>query len=136
MIAQAATAIKSLDPKKVAAEVRKGKPYQTALGDLKYDKKGDVMGPAYVVYTWKNFKAIAGDHLGTATSAWGKFSLEGCMVAYGGDPSSQSPGEGEGGKMDFLGADIRLRFDPNYLQNIRNSFPANPVFLRVAWNQR
>lgn len=89
-----------------------------------------------VVYTWKNFKAIAGDHLGTATSAWGKFSLEGCMVAYGGDPSSQSPGEGEGGKMDFLGADIRLRFDPNYLQNIRNSFPANPVFLRVAWNQR
>jgi branched-chain amino acid transport system substrate-binding protein len=53
VIAQAATAIKSLDPKKVAAEVRTGKPYRTVLGELKYDKKGDITRPDYVVYTWK-----------------------------------------------------------------------------------
>lgn len=53
VIAQAATAIKSLDPKKVAAEVRGGKNYKTVIGDLKYDKKGDITRPDYVMYTWK-----------------------------------------------------------------------------------
>jgi branched-chain amino acid transport system substrate-binding protein len=53
VIDQAATAIKSLDPKKVAAEVRTGKTYKTVIGDLKYDKKGDITRPDYVVYTWK-----------------------------------------------------------------------------------
>jgi branched-chain amino acid transport system substrate-binding protein len=53
VIAQAATAIKSLDAKKVAAEVRTGKPYPTVIGELKYDKKGDITRPDYVIYTWK-----------------------------------------------------------------------------------
>ena len=53
VIAQAATAINSLDPKKVAAEVRAGKPYKTVIGELKYDKKGDITRPDYVMYTWK-----------------------------------------------------------------------------------
>src|SRR5262245_1694025 len=53
VIAQAATAIKSLDPKAVAAEVRTGKPYQTVIGELKYDAKGDITRPDYVIYTWK-----------------------------------------------------------------------------------
>ena len=53
VIAQAATAIKSLDPKLVAAEVRTGKPYKTVIGELKYDKKGDITRPDYVIYTWK-----------------------------------------------------------------------------------
>jgi branched-chain amino acid transport system substrate-binding protein len=53
VIAQASAAIKSLDPRKVAAEVRTGKPYKTVIGELKYDKKGDITRPDYVVYTWK-----------------------------------------------------------------------------------
>src|SRR4029079_15700208 len=53
VIAQAATAIKSVDAKKVAAEVRTGKTYKTVIGDLKYDKKGDITRPDYVIYTWK-----------------------------------------------------------------------------------
>jgi len=53
VIAQAAAAIKSLDPRKVAAEVRTGKTYKTVIGDLKYDKKGDITRPDYVIYTWK-----------------------------------------------------------------------------------
>jgi branched-chain amino acid transport system substrate-binding protein len=53
VIAQAAAAINSLDPRKVAAEVRMGKTYKTVIGDLKYDKKGDITRPDYVVYTWK-----------------------------------------------------------------------------------
>jgi branched-chain amino acid transport system substrate-binding protein len=53
VVAQAAAAIKSLDPKKVAAEVRTGKAYATVIGELKYDKKGDITRPDYVMYTWK-----------------------------------------------------------------------------------
>ena len=53
IIAQAATAAKSLDPKVVAAEVRKGGSYKTVIGDRAYDKKGDVTRADYVMYTWK-----------------------------------------------------------------------------------
>jgi branched-chain amino acid transport system substrate-binding protein len=53
VIAQAATAIKSLDPRRVAAEVRTGKPYQTVIGDLSYDRKGDITRPDFVIYTWR-----------------------------------------------------------------------------------
>ena len=53
VIAQAATAIKSLDPKKIAAEIRTGKVYKTVIGDLKYDTKGDITRPDSVMYTWR-----------------------------------------------------------------------------------
>ncbi len=53
IIKQAAEAIKSLDTRKVAAEINSGRGFKTVLGDLKYDKKGDVTRLDYVVYTWK-----------------------------------------------------------------------------------
>ena len=53
VVAQAANAIKSNDAKKVAAEMRSGKTYKTVIGDLKFDTKGDITRPDYVMYTWK-----------------------------------------------------------------------------------
>jgi branched-chain amino acid transport system substrate-binding protein len=53
VIAQSAAASKSLDPRKVAAEIRSGKVHKTVIGDLKFDKKGDITRPDYVMYTWK-----------------------------------------------------------------------------------
>ncbi|MBO0764011.1 MAG: branched-chain amino acid ABC transporter substrate-binding protein [Hyphomicrobiaceae bacterium] len=53
LIKQAAEAAKSLDPKKVAAELASGRTFKTVLGDLSYDKKGDVTRLDYVVYTWR-----------------------------------------------------------------------------------
>ncbi len=53
IVAQAANAIKSNDAKKVAAEMRGGKGYKTAIGEIKYDKKGDITRVDYVMYTWK-----------------------------------------------------------------------------------
>jgi branched-chain amino acid transport system substrate-binding protein len=53
VVAAAAGAIKSTDAKKIAAEVRGGKTYKTVIGDLKFDKKGDITRPDYVMYTWK-----------------------------------------------------------------------------------
>jgi branched-chain amino acid transport system substrate-binding protein len=56
IIKQAAEAIKSLDTKKVAAEINSGRVFQTVLGDISYDKKGDLTKLDYVMYTWRKGK--------------------------------------------------------------------------------
>lgn len=63
IIKQAAEEAKSLDPKKVAEVMHSGKVFKTVLGDIAFDKKGDVSNDGYVVgqtkkeryvlYTWK-----------------------------------------------------------------------------------
>jgi branched-chain amino acid transport system substrate-binding protein len=53
IIKQAAEAAKSLDPKKVAEQIKSGMKFKTVIGDLSYDKKGDVTRLDYVVYVWK-----------------------------------------------------------------------------------
>ncbi len=53
IIKQAAEQAKSLDPKKVAEQMKSGKPFKTVIGDIAYDKKGDITRPDYVMYTWK-----------------------------------------------------------------------------------
>ncbi|MDR6955008.1 branched-chain amino acid transport system substrate-binding protein [Ancylobacter sp. 3268] len=54
VIQQAADATKSLDPKKVAEYIHSGKPFDTVLGKLTFDKKGDRTNLDYVVYVWKD----------------------------------------------------------------------------------
>jgi branched-chain amino acid transport system substrate-binding protein len=53
IIKQAAEAAKSLDPKKVSDTMRSGMKFKTVIGDLSYDKKGDVTRLDYVIYVWK-----------------------------------------------------------------------------------
>ena len=63
IIKQAAERAKSLDPKKVAEVMRSGMVFNTVLGDLKFDSKGDVSNDGYIVngvkkdryvlYTWR-----------------------------------------------------------------------------------
>jgi len=61
VIKQAAETAKSLDPKKVAEVMHSGKVFNTVLGDISFDKKGDVTGymvggkkkDRYVLYIWK-----------------------------------------------------------------------------------
>jgi branched-chain amino acid transport system substrate-binding protein len=52
--AEAAAKAKTTDPKKVAAELKSGGPWQSIIGPISFDKKGDVEGPSYVFYVWKN----------------------------------------------------------------------------------
>lgn len=61
VLKQAAEQAKSLDPKKVAAVMHSGMKFKTVLGELSFDKKGDVSQYSvggkekdrYVLYRWK-----------------------------------------------------------------------------------
>ena len=53
LVKQAAEQAKSLDPKKVAEVLHSGKKFKTVIGELSYDKKGDVTRLDYVMYVWK-----------------------------------------------------------------------------------
>jgi branched-chain amino acid transport system substrate-binding protein len=53
ILVQAATEAKSADPKKMADIMHSGKAFKTVIGDISFDKKGDITRPDYVVYTWK-----------------------------------------------------------------------------------
>ncbi|HEU5444558.1 MAG TPA: branched-chain amino acid ABC transporter substrate-binding protein, partial [Pseudolabrys sp.] len=53
--AQAAAQAKTTDPKKVAEVIHKGK-WNTVLGPISYDAKGDITVIDYVFYVWKNGK--------------------------------------------------------------------------------
>jgi branched-chain amino acid transport system substrate-binding protein len=53
IIKQAAESAKSLDPKKVAEKMHSGMHFKTVLGDISYDKKGDITKLDYVMYVWK-----------------------------------------------------------------------------------
>ena len=41
------------DAAKVAEVLYSGETFKTVMGDIKYDKKGDITRPDYVLYTWK-----------------------------------------------------------------------------------
>src|SRR6202167_1026543 len=53
IIKQAAEKAKSLDPKKVAEVMHSGMTFNTVIGPIAYDKKGDRTSVDYVWYTWK-----------------------------------------------------------------------------------
>jgi branched-chain amino acid transport system substrate-binding protein len=53
ILKQAAEAAKSLDPKKVSAQIKSGQKFKTVIGELSYDKKGDITRLDYVMYVWK-----------------------------------------------------------------------------------
>jgi branched-chain amino acid transport system substrate-binding protein len=53
IIKQAAESAKSLDPKKVAEKMHSGMIFKTALGEISYNKKGDLTKLDYVMYIWQ-----------------------------------------------------------------------------------
>jgi branched-chain amino acid transport system substrate-binding protein len=53
VLADAAKQAGSVDGKKVADVMKAGKPFKTVIGDLSFNKKGDITRPDYVMYVWK-----------------------------------------------------------------------------------
>ncbi|MBV1797420.1 branched-chain amino acid ABC transporter substrate-binding protein [Siccirubricoccus sp. G192] len=52
--AAAAAKINNLDPRRIAEAMKAQGPWQTVLGEISFDRKGDVTKPDYVFYVWKN----------------------------------------------------------------------------------
>ena len=50
---QAAEKAGAIDPKKMAEAMHSGMVFKTVIGDISYDKKGDITRPDYVMYVWK-----------------------------------------------------------------------------------
>jgi len=57
--ADAATKAKSTDAAAVAAALRSG-TFESAVGPLTYDNKGDIKNPVYDIYVWKGGKSYPG----------------------------------------------------------------------------
>ena len=55
--AEAANKAKSTDAAAVAAALRAGK-YDSAVGPLEFDAKGDIKNPVYDIYVWKDGKSF------------------------------------------------------------------------------
>ncbi|SON56108.1 Leucine-, isoleucine-, valine-, threonine-, and alanine-binding protein precursor [Hartmannibacter diazotrophicus] len=53
IIAEGAKGAGSVDPQAVAEELKKGNAYDTVIGKLSYNEKGDITRPDYVMYVWK-----------------------------------------------------------------------------------
>ena len=49
---QAAEAAKSIDTEKMAKVMHDGMTFKTVVGDISYDRKGDITRADYVVYRW------------------------------------------------------------------------------------
>jgi branched-chain amino acid transport system substrate-binding protein len=52
ILKQAIEATKSTDPKTVAAYMHTGVNFNTVIGDIAFDEKGDIKQVGYVMYTW------------------------------------------------------------------------------------
>jgi branched-chain amino acid transport system substrate-binding protein len=53
IIKQAAEAANSLDPKKVSETMKSGRKFNTVIGEISYNPKGDITRLDYVMYVWK-----------------------------------------------------------------------------------
>ncbi|MFG5119224.1 branched-chain amino acid ABC transporter substrate-binding protein [Methylorubrum sp. POS3] len=64
ILAKAVEATGSTEGEKLAAYLHQGKPTTTAIGDIAYDKKGDITRPDYVIYEWKKGPSGTIDYAG------------------------------------------------------------------------
>lgn len=53
VVRQAAEAARTTDARRIADQLRLGQTNKTVIGDIVFDKKGDVSRPDYVIYTWR-----------------------------------------------------------------------------------
>lgn len=53
ILVQSANAIQSTDPEKIAEYMHSGHVFDTVIGKISYDKRGDMVEANYVMYVWK-----------------------------------------------------------------------------------
>ncbi len=84
-----------------------------------------------VVYTWGDFKAKLG--VEGQTAKWGDLSLDGALVAYGGDPAG-APGANGKGNVLIAANQANLKFNSTYLVGLSSKLPERIVLRRISWS--
>ncbi len=79
-----------------------------------------------VIYTWGNFTAKIG-HEHDSVGKWGKFKLDGALVAYGGDPAGHPGQNWWSGQVTTLAKEVKLNFDPAYLVALQREPDPGPL---------
>lgn len=76
----------------------------------------DFYGPLKLeglIYTWGDVKCYGANPTGASlASMLADITLQGALVAYGGDPASGTPGSNMKGKVDIFANDFQLIYDP------------------------
>ena len=67
-----------------------------------------------IIYSWKDVNLLTG-HADETNSEPQKVRIQGTVVAYGGEPGVDQPGEGGGGSLNISGDQVEMIFDPGYL---------------------
>jgi hypothetical protein len=78
-----------------------------------------------VLYAWSDIEVKTG-HDDPSVLTQGAFSLQGAMVAYGGDPQN-APGSGGGGNITVKADESHLKYDPVYLVQMNTLTPNAPL---------
>ncbi len=97
-------------------------------GDFEYlglDLKG-------ILYSWRNIELKSAEEDYPSPGV----RIQGTMVAYGGDPSVDKPGEGGGGKIALDGENVDLIFDPSYLIGLTGGEGMTAVLGKVSTSYR
>ena len=68
ILVDAAKKANATDGKKIADVMKQGQPFKTVIGDISFDKKGDITRPDYVMYVWKKGADGKIDYSGNETS--------------------------------------------------------------------
>jgi hypothetical protein len=79
-----------------------------------------------LVYTWGNFTAVLGDE---TVKGWRQFRLSGVLVAYGADPSTESPGSDGSGNIHIQAKRVDLTWDDSKMAQLLD-FESSPVTLK------
>ncbi|MEW6283406.1 MAG: hypothetical protein AB1758_32655, partial [Candidatus Eremiobacterota bacterium] len=98
-----------------------------------------------VVYAQGDFVAKLGSV--TMPGEWGSLDLEGCLIAYGGDPSNtypdgvtprtpDAPGSNGKGTIDLRARQVKLKFNPVYVGSLSQALPANFQLKSLSWDNR
>ena len=71
-------------------------------------------------------------------AGWGKLNIQGTVIAYGGDPSLEQPGESSllGGHITVKAEDVKFVLQPSYLLDLANLVPADLKLMLVSQSER
>jgi hypothetical protein len=96
---------------------------ERTLGSNSWDYKDVVIKG--VLYAWSDIDVKTG-HDDPSVLTQGNFSVQGTIVAYGGDPQNM-PGSGSGGNITVKARESRLKYDPTYLVQMNTITPNVPL---------